>query len=443
MHPASAWCWATCTLVFPYAHAGRARSLACSPPSPLTSARLPLRVAGVGSVPRHLHAGLAPPACVRTAVAFGLGVDRCVQPASAQLCKTGLASLGCVLATVAAGFSAASACSWCRLDACCATCTPVLLCSLAGSPPSPLAPAHLFRAAGVGPTPRHPHAGLASPTCGLTAIAVGFGSASACGRRRPSAAPLASWSRFARSPAPCRRRRRWRGTCAQPASARCCTACALVWPYSLACCRRCRWLRRGLCVQLVSARYRATRALAPLQPLACSSPLPSASAWPLRAAGVGSALRATCAPVLLACLRACRRRCWLPHGFFACASGISSVLRHSRAGPALPVCVLAAVAVGFGATSACSRRRLGALPLACWARLARLRARRRRRWLQRDFRVHPEPAQRCALALWSRSARLRARRRRRWLRRGVCVHPRQLDPSHLDELPGTSSGMPL
>ena len=399
------------------------------------------------------------------AVAVGSGVASCLPR---RLCRD------CSLIAVAVGIGAASACSrhrfsaapharwscstrlhahrrcrWLRLVTCVrpasasfrVTCTPVLLRSLSCSSPLPLASARLLRPAGVGPTLRHPHAGLASLACGLTSVAAGFGAAFACGRRQPSAAPLASWSRFACSPAPCRRRWRWLVPCAQPSSARSAPLARWSGLTRLHACRRCHWLRRGLCVQLVLARYCTT---------AC---------WPR-----------------FGRLRAHRPRRWLRRDLFVHPASARLCVLLARRSRSL-ACALAVVAAGFHVASArvhpasawcCATRMLVLLfssacsppsPLAsAWllraagagsalcrlhAGFARLCVRRRRHWLRRDFCVHPAPAQRCALARWSRSARLHARRRRRWLRRGFCVHPCRLDPSHSDELPGTSSSMPL
>ena len=106
VQPVSAWCWATCTLVFltrlPAHRRCRwprlgvcvqpasasfcvtstpfeLRSLACSPPPLLASARLP-RPAGVGPVLSRLHAGPTSLACLLTAVAVCFGAAfACIQ----------------------------------------------------------------------------------------------------------------------------------------------------------------------------------------------------------------------------------------------------------------------------------------------------------------------------------------------------------------------------
>ena len=288
---------------------------------------------------------------------------------------------------------------------------------------SPLASARLLRAAVIGLVLLPMHAGLAPPDCMLIAVAAGFDLSPACDQRRLVSALPARRSCFARFRAH----------------------------------RRCRWPRRGFCVQPASARHFAIRTLDSLRSPAGSPPSPLVSARPSRAAGASPVLRhwlaglASLARLLLAVavgagLSLARSRhqlglhllraglALLACMLAAAATGFGVASACSwywlgtaplRAGLALAACVLIALAVGFGVTSSCIRRRLGS---ACYLRagLARLLARSpsslpASTWLllaciRRRLGAAP-------LACLSCSARPRARRRRRWLRRGFCVQP--------------------
>jgi len=161
------------------------------------------------------------------------------------------------------------------------------------SPPDTLAPLDstwVLNAAATGfgvaiGSPRRPWR-----DCPLTAVAVGFGAASACGRHRLGVAPHARWScsldcvliavaaGFDLSSA-CNRHRLGsalpaRRSCFARLRAHC----------------RCHWLQHAFCVQPASTRCRAICILVLLRSPACSPLSPFASARPLRAASIGLVL---------------------------------------------------------------------------------------------------------------------------------------------------------
>ena len=292
----------------------------------------------------------------------------CVQPASAWCCAASalVAPYSCVLSAVAAGVGVTSTCSWRRLGAasyacwsrfarlpthrcrhwlrcgscvqpasawCCATCTLDSLCSLACSPPPPLAFARPLRAAGVSPVPRHlrlvsPRLVAASPPSPLALArplcAVGGGSVLRHGHAglddTPDDAPLACWA--------CRRPwRGWTAACVSAASpldtrirlGSSPSPLASAWPVSAqlrlstrtprqlgwrAHRRHRRFSTRGSGL----ARF-ACSSLSPprVARLARSSPPPLALAWLLQAAGAGTASPSTRRSTWLG-LRALRRR---------------------------------------------------------------------------------------------------------------------------------------